>query len=49
LDSLVDSEMIVYYVTQVLKQGTCVLTSKRCVLTTYSYSETQYRICCKHI
>jgi len=45
LNSLFDSEMKVYYVTQVLKQG---INIKRCVQTTYSNLETRnYRIYCK--
>jgi len=49
LNSLFDRQIKVYYVTQVLKQGTCVLTSKRTVLTTYSYLETRTRLYSKSI
>jgi len=43
LNSLIDSEMCVYYVTQVLKKG---INIKRCVLTTYLSLETKNRIYC---
>jgi len=39
LNSLFDSEMKVYYVTQVLKQN--ILTPKQCTLTSHSNEETR--------
>jgi len=46
LNSLFDSELMVYYARQVLSK---VLTSKQCVLTTYLNLETRNCINCKSI